>query len=263
MPRIALLILSLALLLTTPAAARRHDADVALDALPEGRRGSVAQIADGATLVLTDGTTVRLAGIEPVLATPGSNPHWEEAARAALASLVEGLDVVLRGASDTLDRYGRMTAQLVRDDGVWIEAALVEAGAVRVQPPLPPDLAAPLLRREASARRRHLGLWQAPLYAVRTPHELTHEGGSYVIVEASIERVEDRHGILWLALGDEAEARLDRPARQLFAVAGLDPASFAGQKLRLRGWVRWQGRPVLELTTPDAVELPKRKGEHP
>ena len=142
----------------------------------------------------------------------------------------------------------------MREDGLWLEAALVEAGAVRVQPPLPPDLAADLLAREAEARRKRLGLWQSPLYGVRTAHELAREGGSYVIVEARIEHAENRHGVIWLDLGDDASARLDRPARLLFIAAKRDPLAFAGQSLRLRGWVRWQGHPVLELTTPEAVE---------
>jgi len=151
----------------------------------------------------------------------------------------------------------------VREDGLWIEAALVEAGAVRVQPPLPPDLAAALLAREAEARRKRLGLWQSPLYAVRTPHELAHDSGSYVVVEARIDRVENRHGVIWLELGEDAAARLDRPAHQLFTAAKQDPLAFAGQSLRLRGWVRWQGRPVLELTAPEAVETLEPAPPHP
>ncbi len=224
------------------------------DALAEARRGVVAQIQDGATLQLDDGTGIRLAGIEPVLAAPGGNPHWEEAARRLLASLVKDRVVVLRGAAATSDRYDRQVGELIRDDGLWIEAALVEAGAVRVQPPLPPDLATALLAREAEARRKRLGLWQSPLYGVRTPHDLEREGGSYVIVEAKINQVENRHGVIWLDLGDDASARLDRPARALFTAAKRDPLAFAGQSLRLRGWVRWQGHPILELTTPEAVE---------
>ena len=74
------------------------------------------------------------------------------------------------------------------------------------------------------------------------------------IVEARVGRVENRHGVLWLELGDDAAARLDRPAHQLFTAARRDPTAFAGQSLRLRGWVRWQGHPVLELTAPEAVE---------
>ena len=254
MPYRAVHLLGLTLLFALAGPATAADPDAALAALPEARRGVVAQIQDGATLQLEDGTGIRLAGLEPVLAAPGGNPHWEEAARRLLAALVKDRVVVLRGAAAAPDRYDRQIGELVREDGLWIEAALVEAGAVRVQPPLPAELAAALLDREAEARRKRLGLWQSPLYAVRNAAQLEHEGGSYVIVEARVDRVENRHGVLWLELGDDTAARLDRPAHQLFTAAKCDPMGFAGQSLRLRGWVRWQGHPVLELTAPEAVE---------
>ena len=258
MLRFARILLCLAPLLLLVASARAEGRDKAaedLAALPELRRGAVASVTDGATLVLADGTEVRLAGIEPPLAPPGGTSSWEEAARALLAELVDGHEVSLRGAAPELDRYGRVGAQLLRDDGVWLEGALLEAGAVRVETvPPTPALAAAMLQREDRARRRRLGLWRSPLYAVRTPDQLEREGGFFVLVEAQIAAVEDRHGIVWLELGGNAAARLDRPARKLFAAAGLDPASLAGQRVRLRGWVRWQGRPVLELTHPEAVE---------
>ncbi len=254
MPHLVALFTGLALLLTAARWAVAAEPDAALTALPEARRGVVAEIQDGATLQLEDGTGIRLAGIEPVLAAPGGNPHWEEAARRLLTSLVKGRVVALRGAEAAPDRYDRQIGELVREDGLWLEAALVEAGAVRVQPPLPPDLATALLAHEAEARRKRLGLWQSPLYAVRTAGQLEHEGGSYMIVEARVERVENRHGVFWLDLGDDVAARLDRPARLLFTGAKRDPMTFAGQSLRLRGWVRWQGHPILELTAPEAVE---------
>jgi len=84
MPHPAALIFGLSVLLATTAPAVA-DPDAALAALPEARRGVVAQIQDGATLRLDDGTGIRLAGIEPVLAAPGGNPHWEEAAQHLLA----------------------------------------------------------------------------------------------------------------------------------------------------------------------------------
>jgi micrococcal nuclease len=250
-----LLCLAPLLFAATAWAERRDVAAEDLAALPELRRGAVASVTDGATLVLADGTAVRLAGIEPPLAPPGGTSSWEDAARAQLTELVAGHEISLRGAKPGLDRYGRVTAQLLRDDGVWLEGALLEAGAVRVETvPPAPALAEPMLQREARARRLHLGLWNSPFYAVRTPDQLEHEGGSFVLVEAQIASVEDRHGIVWLDLGDNAAARLDRPARKLFEAAGLDPASLTGKRVRLRGWVRWQGRPILELTHPEAVE---------
>jgi endonuclease YncB( thermonuclease family) len=240
------------------AAGRSPEAKL-LDALPQLARGPVASVPDGATLVLRDGTAVRLAGIEPVLAAPGRSTRWEDAARAVLSLLVEGHEVSIRGIKAEQDRYGRLAAQVVRDDGLWLEGELVSAGAARVEPPAP-GLARWLLKHETYARRRSLGIWQSPLYQVRAPDELDRQSGSFTLVAAEIGAVEERSGTIWLDLGAGTAARIDRPAKRLFREAGLDPADLAGRKLLLRGWVRWQGRPVLDLTDPDAVQfLPGRR----
>jgi endonuclease YncB( thermonuclease family) len=248
------LLLGVAVLTAPPApAAPRDVAAAALAALPKTEGGTVTQILDGATLVLESGLNVRLAGIEPVLAAPGGTTRWEDAARMALQSLVAGHRVDLRGAATAPDRYGRVVADLVRDDGVWIEAALLDAGAARVQAPTP-ALAASMLRHEARARRRHLGLWQSSFYAIRAPAQLGHDSGGFVVVEARIGTVVDRHGVIWLDLGDGAAARIDRPARHVFETTGRDPLKLTGKTLRLRGWVHWQGRPILEVAAPTDIE---------
>ena len=243
--------------LLAPGAAFAQSEPDMLNALPALETASVAKVLDGGTLTLDDGKIVRLAGIEvplPPLGEPDDWP-WSEAARRALAALAEGRKVTVRGASDKLDRYGRITAELVRDDGLWLEGELVATGAVRVAPsPETASLAPALLEREAAARRQRRGLWQARLYAVRRPALLEHESGSFQLVETVVRSAEDRHGIIWLDLGGAA-ARIDRPARQRFRAAGLDPLTLAGKPVRLRGWIEWQGRAVLALAQPEAVEL--------
>ncbi|MGB8841161.1 MAG: thermonuclease family protein [Aliidongia sp.] len=259
-PRFARAALALVLLcaLSVQAPAARLSAEtLALYALPELRKGNVATVTDGATLVLDDGTGVRLSGIEPILETPGGNSRWEDAARMLLESLVVGHGISLRGPATPPDRYGRITAQLIRDDGLWIEGALLAAGAVRVEPPTN-GLARFMLRHESLARRRHIGLWQSPLYEVENPAGLDRDSGRFILVEADVRSVEERSGVIWLDLGNNAAARLDRPARRFFMAAGLDPSSLTGRHLRLRGWVHWQGRPVLDLADPDSVEIVAR-----
>src|SRR5262249_46235864 len=79
----------------------------------------VASAIDGRTLRLADGREIRLAGIE--VPPPGSPPA--EAAKVALAALVEGREVVLRlgtrdakgGATPATDRHGRLPAHVFID----------------------------------------------------------------------------------------------------------------------------------------------------
>jgi endonuclease YncB( thermonuclease family) len=84
------------------AAAPAHAASCNFEPQGEGR---VAAVIDARTVRLSDGREVRLAGIEAVTTTtPNANRT------AALAAIVAGRDVTLRGQDDTPDRYGRQPA---------------------------------------------------------------------------------------------------------------------------------------------------------
>src|SRR5882724_5743666 len=75
---------------------------------PQGE-GRVAAVIDSRTFRLQDGREVRLAGIEPVVAEKASRTS-------ALAAIVAGREVTLRGEDDTPDRYGRQPAFVFLDD---------------------------------------------------------------------------------------------------------------------------------------------------
>jgi endonuclease YncB( thermonuclease family) len=79
---------------------------------------------DGDTVVLSDGSRVRLAGID----TPERGQCGHGEATALLASLVEGRPVVLHPAGSTdVDRYGRLI-RYVEHSGSDVNLAMIDAG---------------------------------------------------------------------------------------------------------------------------------------
>jgi micrococcal nuclease len=50
-------------------------------------------------------------------------------------------------------------------------------------------------------------------------------------------------------------AHLPRSALPLFRNGGLDPMSLKGTTVRLRGWVRFDARPMIDVTHPEQIEL--------
>src|ERR1700688_4906524 len=82
------------LMLVAAAAAPADAAGCAFEPQGEGR---VAAVIDARSFRLEDGREVRLAGIEPVVAEK-SNPA------SALAAIIAGREVTLRGQDDTPDR---------------------------------------------------------------------------------------------------------------------------------------------------------------
>ena len=234
--------------------------DAALDALAPAGSGRVVAAPEGDLLVLDDGTRVRLAGVE---APKGSDPFAVDS-RITLGQLALGRQVELMSGGARQDRYGRTLAQVRRLDGrVWLEDALLRAGAARVR--IYPDnraLAGAMLEAEAHARIAKRGLWASPAYKVLLPREVAGEADGFAIVEGRVSAVERQGRTLLLAFAPAVfAAEVPAAARDDFSAAGLEPAALKGRLVRVRGDLRpTVAGPRLWLDTPEAVEILIDKG---
>ncbi|MEY9796543.1 endonuclease YncB(thermonuclease family) [Bradyrhizobium ottawaense] len=115
--------------------------------------GRVAAIVDARSVRLDDGREIRLAGIETTATT-----------KQALASLLAGRDVTLRGSDDTPDRYGRQGALVfIGESDTPLQAVLLAQGDAMVSAEITDkDCAAALMTSEAEARRQKKGNWADP-----------------------------------------------------------------------------------------------------
>jgi hypothetical protein len=116
---------------------------------PQGE-GRVAAIIDARSFRLEDGREVLLAGIEPAMAEKGSRTS-------ALATLVAGREVTLRGEDDTPDRYGRQPAFVFLGSSETserlVQGLLLEQGEALVSATVTnKDCASLLAAAEAAAR---------------------------------------------------------------------------------------------------------------
>jgi len=235
----------------------------------------VASVVDGDTLTLDDGRTVRLAGIEAAKPPPGREEErrWPlaEGATQALAELALGRGVELRSA--VTDRYGRVLALVLRDDGTWLQDALLKRGFARVHTrPDARERAAEMLAAEAEARAAQRGIWRTRVYAVRPadPAELRRDRDSFQIVEGRVQHAARVRDQIYLNYGEDwrtdVTVRVGRDAARAFARALIDPLSFAGCVLRVRGWITERNGPMIEATHPEQIErvecapAPKKRG---
>lgn len=224
----------------------------------------VAAVTDGATLLLEDGRSLRLAGIEPAAPPMGAEPGdpWPlaEAARQALAELAVGQRLTVRGEART-DRHGRLLAQLVRGDGLWLQGELLARGLARVHTrPDARTLAGEMLAAEAGARAAGRGIWRTRAYAVRPadPDALRRDRDSFQIVEGRVLRVSKAGGDAYLDFGEDwrtdVTVHIGRTALRAFVAAGIDPLSYEGRVVRVRGWVGLRAGPLIEATHPEQIE---------
>ncbi|MFI4985999.1 MAG: thermonuclease family protein [Alphaproteobacteria bacterium] len=226
--------------------------------------GSVKSVIDGDTLELADGRTVRLVGITapkpPLDAEPGRRWPLAERATATLKELALGRALRLVYGGRKSDRYGRLLAQLYRDDGLWLQGELLARGVARVFSHKDNRaLVADMLAREREAREARRGLWAVRGFTVLEPQEARRHLESFELVEGSVERVARAGSRDYLRMGADPKsgftAVLLPESRRLFAAAGLSADGYAGRRVRVRGVLRWWDGAIIEVTHPEQIEL--------
>jgi endonuclease YncB( thermonuclease family) len=216
--------------------------------------GAVAAIRDDATLVLTDGRELRLAGIE---AGPSAS--------SALRELALGRTLRLTSASiETRDRYGRLVAfATVNGTPETLQVALLARGEARVSSRVGSRICADrLLALEGGARKAGLGLWSNPNFALlraEPGQAMDKELGRFVLVEGKVVSVRQSGGTIYVNFGRrftrDFAVMIPRRLQAGFRAVGRDPQSLAGRQLRARGWLERRSGPVIEAMAPEQIEV--------
>lgn len=225
---------------------------------------TVAAVSETLDVTLGDGRVLRLAGVVAPLAT-ATSPDLPARARQILLdwSAAPG-SVVLHTLSSSLDRWGRLSAELFRKHGAEQPTsgaeALVQEGLARARPEAAAHPCFPaLLAAEAEARTQRRGLWADPRYAVLAASDadgLAAQGGDMVLVQGYLHQHQSR-GTLYLALGQDRRgfvAVVSRRDAARLAKAGFDLADYEGTPVRLRGDLDLRFGPRMRLTDADAIE---------
>ena len=217
--------------LLLPLAAARAEAVV--EALEQGVTSPAVEVVDGDTLLLENGTEVRLVGIqapELALGRAGFKP-WPlaEQAKQGLEALALGKMLTLYYGGRKLDRYGRALAHLLRADGLWLQGELLAAGMARV-------------------------------YSFRDNRRLIAEMlGSFQLVEGPVvgAAIVRRRGYLNFGADWKSDFTISiAPGdRKLFGPGGEDTTALEGRTVRVRGWIKSFNGAMIEATHPEQIEV--------
>ena len=218
---------------------------------------ATVRAATDAGLLLDDGRTVRLAGIQ--------------AEESGYASVPAGTTLVLKQISTApeLDRYGHLVAHVfVGGDGPpsWLQADLVGRGLARVSARVGDAACArALLAREQSARAAKLGLWGEAYYVMgkaEDPAEVLKSRGRFALVEGKVVSVRESGGTIYVNFGQrwsvDFTVTIAKRNERVFAAAGLTPKTLEGRRLRIRGWIEERGGPWVEAVRPEQIEVLER-----
>ena len=253
--------LSLAPVLSGALAAAEPLLDIAFTA-------KVTEVIDGDTVVLDDGTEVRIVGTQAPklpLGRPGY-PTWPLApeAKAKMEELTLRRRVGLGFGGNEWDRNGRRLAHLWRDDGLWVQGTMIETGFARVygfadNRALLPELLA--LERKARAASR--GIWGNAYYDLLQTSEAERDADDLVdtfqLVEGRVAEAALVRDRAYLNFGsdwhEDFTAVLQPETVDLFLAEGIDPAVFEGRRVRIRGWIELYNGPMIEVTYPEQIEV--------
>lgn len=117
---------------------------------------SVNEVIDGDTLKMSEGTTVRLIGIN---APERSEPYYNEA-KTNLENLVIGKNLDMQFDLEKMDRYGRTLAYLFTDNS-FINKKMIEEGVAVIET-ISPNVSRSkeLVQAQDNARNKCKGIWE-------------------------------------------------------------------------------------------------------
>ncbi|WP_237059596.1 thermonuclease family protein [Microbulbifer sediminum] len=198
---------------------------------------------DGDTLLLEDGRSVRLIGVNAPEMPRNGKPGEPLALEATdfTERFLDGGDVELVYDRDRRDRYGRVLAHVYNHRGESLESALLSSGLafhIAIAPNL--ALAECLATREERARLAGRGIWAPGTWPVVQAADIQPGDGGFVLLRGRVEEV-DRNRYLWLELDGPVALRLDAD-RDYGQTVRRD---WQGREIEVKGWLVDRGTKYL------------------
>lgn len=230
-------------------------APAAAACMPAGQdNGRVSAVIDGRTLRLVDGREIRLAGL--------SQPRGANAMH-ALEELAGDRDVVLRGADDAPDRYGRQSLFVFAGtDEAPLQALLLARGEALYSGLITdPGCAADLARAETNARNTRSGIWSTTgaIKNAESPGDISALVGQFVVVEGKVVSVRQAGATFYVNFGrrwtEGFAVTISGRMMTALEAAGVAPKSLDNRRIRVRGWVEQHGGPRIDLFRVGQLEV--------
>lgn len=220
-------------------------------------RAEFASAVTASSFRTPEGREVRLAGvIGPGEDGSPASPEIVAAARSTLAATLAGHELRL-AVLNLADRYQRVTAQLFAD-GNWVQQMLLREGIVRFDPGRSANPCDDHLRDyEYEAIDALAGHWGDGRFRIKNPDEVTRSSGRFEIVQGEVWRSRDLRGreIIEFRNASSFEVAVQPQAARALRLTHVDLRRLRGKAIRVWGWIGLNDRPVMEISTPAALEV--------
>ncbi len=236
--------------------------------LKHTKSGRIDKIIDGLTILLKDGTIIRLASLDiPDFHIWRDAPYSESALELLQKTLPEGTDIMMyQTRMAKKGRITRMKHELAhietKKDKIWIQGLLLAHGLARVYTaPNATEMLGQMYKAEQGARTAKRGIWaQDSDYLVLTPETAEKSMKEFVIVEGIVQKTATVRNNIYLNFGKNWKTDFTimiSPAhRKKLARQGVNLFDMAHKPVRVRGWLREYNGPMIELEDPSHLEYP-------
>jgi endonuclease YncB( thermonuclease family) len=227
---------------------------------------AVEKVIDGDTLLTTDGDFVRLLDINTTEIshddTP-TQPFAKEAKQALSTLLPPKTPIKLVFGDRKKDRYKRWLAQVYTEDGIWINAQMVEQGLAHVYSfPDNAFKAEALKTIENNARVQRKGLWNSKRWQILDASKSISDDkiGGFYLVEGTVLHIAVVKGTHYLNFGSDwrTDFTVEIPPKYLkkFQEKGIIPAeTYKRQKVRVRGRLKPVNGVLITATHPEQLTI--------
>ncbi len=186
-------------------------------------------------LTLKKAGSVRLAGL------------LYEANSDALEKVIQvGATVRVNFLSETPDKYGRKPVHLYDQEGRWLQGELVRQG-----------IATPYPYIGETKFIRDLYFLEKPIATPALSEEIPRD--QFSIITGTVVAVANIKGTTYVNFGDnwrtDFTIRISKAKAKAFRALGVDPSTFKGKTIRIRGWVIEQNGPMIDANHPTQIEM--------
>ena len=235
----------------------------------------VESVVDPLNIKMSDGSVYFLAGLNYPDYDPYVPGQLSVTAVKILNDLLVGQQVnIYQTKSKTAGRQNRMGHQIAhierKKDKAWVQGTLLYLGVARARTErFNPEMSNQMYVVENLARKQQNGLWKIDGFKIAQADNAQLAIGDFQIVEGKIKSMAMRNNVLYLNFGDnwreDFTISITSADRRLFAKKGLNPRDWAGENIRVRGWVGSYNGPHIKVDHPEMIELlfdPNKKSKN-
>lgn len=238
-----------------------------LSELKHTKSGRIDKVIDGLTILLKDGTIVRLASIDiPDFHIWEFAPYAEASFKLLQDKLPERTEVMLyQTRNQKKGRVNRMNQELahvvIKNDDVWLQGLYLANGLARVYTaPARTEMLDQMYKAEQAARKDKRGIWAKDSeYLILDPDTAQGHIGEFVIVEGVVKNAASVRNNIYLNFGKDWKTDFTvmvSPAlRKKFSHQGISALSLSHTQIRVRGYLREYNGALIELEDTAHLEI--------